>query len=168
MRSGRPSKVSSRRTRAGPSSPSGSFTVQPLPSPERCRTVTPQRARRRSAVSKYTASRLRGMRATLVTPSAIPSSGGSSKPAQAPIFTSRSVAIAAPAPAGPLEGQLLEPEMGVDADLGGDLRPAAVAVQLPGQAVVGQVDVEDFLEPGVQIRVGHRGHGLDPAVQIAG
>src|SRR5579885_3808841 len=108
------------------------------------------------------------MRGTLVTPSAIPSRPGSRKPGQAPIFTSRSTAIAAPAPAGPLEGQLLQADLGVHTGTGRHLGPAAVAVQLPGQGVVEQVDVEDLLQPGPEVRVVHRGHGLHPPVQVPG
>src|SRR5688572_20104967 len=128
--------------------------------------------------------------------SAMPSSGGSSKPASAPIFTSVSIASGAvlylvlaavgrvdaancsqmvlvasgrslaigggAAAAGAFEGQLLEPEVRVGPLFGGHLRPAAFTVEGPGQGVVGHVDVEDLLEPGLQVLVEDRGHGLNP------
>src|SRR5687768_12994069 len=110
--------------------------------------------------------RVRGTRSTGLTSSAIPSSAGSSKPAHAPNFTSVSVARArhlglgaATAP-GPFEGQLLEAQVGVHALLGLYLGPASLALELPRQGVVGQVDVEDLLQAVLQLGVVDRGHGL--------
>src|SRR5438067_12588624 len=46
--------------------------------------------------------------------------------------------------------------------------PGAVGGEAPGPAGRRQVDVEDLLEPGGEVRVLHRGEDLDPPVEIAG
>src|SRR3546814_6125311 len=44
----------------------------------------------------------------------------------------------------------------------------AVGAELPGLRVVGQVDVEDLLQPGRLLGLLHRGEDLHPQVEVAG
>src|SRR5207302_8788479 len=71
-------------------------------------------------------------------------------------------------PAGALDGQLLEPPVGVDALDGRNLGPGAVGLELPRQSVVGQVHVEDLLEAGSQLVVGDGRQGLHAPIEVAG
>ena len=48
-----------------------------------------------------------------------------------------------------------------------DPGPRAVGVEGPRLGVVGQVELEDLLQPLHGIGVGHRDHGLHPAVEVA-
>src|SRR5207248_7801633 len=71
---------------------------------------------------------------------------------RAPLVAARSrLELGFPAPPRPLEGQLLETAVGVDALGRGRFGPPAIRTQLPGQRVVGQVDVEDLLEPPAEL-----------------
>ena len=43
----------------------------------------------------------------------------------------------------------------------------AVRVELPGRDVVGEVELEDLLETGAQLRLEHRNQRLDAPVEVA-
>ena len=58
--------------------------------------------------------------------------------------------------------------MSVDRAAALDVAPRALGTERPGQRVVGQVDVEDLLEPVLQAGVDDRDERLDPAVEVAG
>ena len=70
-------------------------------------------------------------------------------------------------PAGPLDGQLLQPPLRVDTLSGRDAAPATVGPQHPGVGVVGEDEVEDLEQPRLQLGIAHRHQHLDPPVQVA-
>src|SRR5712664_1628408 len=65
------------------------------------------------------------------------------------------------------QGQLLEALVSVESVFRRHLLPRAIGAQLPGEDVVGELDLEDLGEAGAQLQVGDRDHRLDPAVQVA-
>src|SRR5215510_6379194 len=67
---------------------------------------------------------------------------------------------------GALERILLEAPVRVHATNRLDLGPGPVGLQLPGQLVVRQLDVQDLLHPRPQVGIEDRDHRLHPAVQV--
>src|SRR5258708_34217821 len=65
------------------------------------------------------------------------------------------------------QGQLLEALVSVEPVFLRHLLPRAMGSQLPGENVVGELDLEDLGETGAQLQIGDRHHRLDPAVQVA-
>src|SRR5680860_1335487 len=98
-------------------------------------------------------------------PLTIPSRSGSWNPGGGASFISRSRISTL---ACSLDGQCLETLVGVDPDDALELVPVPIRPELPGQHVVGELDLEHLREPSLEPGVGDRGECLDASIQVAG
>src|SRR5690606_22557669 len=73
----------------------------------------------------------------------------------APDGKSASMTRDLPCVARPFEGERLQSLLGVDPCAARPSRPDPVAVERPGEPVVGQADVDDLVEPARERGVGH-------------